>query len=111
MAAVKATGHKDTCMAAAMTFIIIGLLFFIDKQFSFASFGLPWVMHKDNLVLYAAACFLIFKRDKTIGFILLGIWLVMNFGMIMSLLGSLSGYLLPLALLITGIVLFFIAKR
>lgn len=37
---------------------------------------------------------------------LLGLWLVMNIGLVMSLLGSLSGYLLPLALLIIGIILF-----
>ena len=45
------------------------------------------------------------------GFVLLGLWLVMNIGLVMSLLGSLSGYLLPLTLLIIGIVLFWFAKR
>ena len=50
-------------------------------------------------------------RDKSIGFVLLGLWLVMNIGLVMSLLGSLSGYLLPLTLLIIGIVLFWFAKR
>ncbi len=63
------------------------------------------------MLLYAAACFLIFKRDKSIGLVLLGLWLVMNIGLVMSLFGSLSGYLLPLALLIIGIVLFWFAKR
>ena len=53
------------------------------------------------MLLYASICFLIFKRDKSIGFVLLGLWLVMNIGLVMSLLGSLSGYLLPLTLLIT----------
>lgn len=111
MGAVKANNSKDTYMATAVTFIVIGALYLIDKLIHFSSIGLPWVMNKDNLLLYASVCFLIFKRDKSIGFILLGLWLVMNIGLVMSLLGSLSGYLLPLTLLIIGVILFWISKR
>ena len=109
--AAKANNSKDTYLATAVTFIVIGALFLIDKLIHFSSIGLPWVMNKDNMLLYASICFLIFKRDKSIGFVLLGLWLVMNIGLVMSLLGSLSGYLLPLTLLIIGIVLFWFAKR
>ena len=63
------------------------------------------------MLLYAAPVSLIFKRDKSIGLVLLGLWLVMNIGLVMSLLGSLSGYLLPLTLLIIGIILYWFAKR
>ena len=106
MGAAKANNSKDTYLATAVTFIVIGALYLIDKLIHFSSIGLPWVMNKD-----ASICFLIFKRDKSIGFVLLGLWLVMNIGLVMSLLGSLSGYLLPLTLLIIGIVLFWFAKR
>ena len=109
MGAVKANNNKDTYKATAVTFIVIGTLFLINKLLPFASIGLSWVMNKDNLLLYASICFLIFKRDD--GFVLLGLWLVMNIGLVMSLLGSLSGYLLPLALLIIGIILFWVSKR
>ena len=105
MGAAKANNSKDTYMATAVSFIVIGALFLIDKLIHFSSLGLSWVMNKDNMLLYASVCFLIFKRDKSIGFVLLGLWLVM------SLLGSSSGYLLPLTLLIIGIILFWIAKR
>lgn len=111
MGAAKANNSKDTYLATAVTFIVIGALYLIDKLIHFSSIGLPWVMNKDNMLLYASICFLIFKRDKSIGFVLLGLWLVMNIGLVMSLLGSLSGYLLPLTLLIIGIVLFWFAKR
>ena len=111
MGAVKANNNKDTYKATAVTFIVIGTLFLINKLLPFASIGLSWVMNKDNLLLYASICFLIFKRDKSVGFVLLGLWLVMNIGLVMSLLGSLSGYLLPLALLIIGIILFWVSKR
>ena len=107
----KANNSKDTYLATAVTFMVIGALFLIDKLIHFSSIGLPWVMNKDNMLLYAAACFLIFKRDKSIGLVLLGLWLVMNIGLVMSLLGSLSGYLLPLTLLIIGIILYWFAKR
>ena len=107
----KANNSKDTYLATAVTFIVIGALYLIDKLIHFSSIGLPWVMNKDNMLLYASICFLIFKRDKSIGFVLLGLWLVMNIGLVMSLLGSLSGYLLPLTLLIIGIILFWFAKR
>ena len=108
MGAAKANNSKDTYLATAVTFMVIGALFLIDKLIHFSSIGLPWVM---NMLLYAAACFLIFKRDKSIGLVLLGLWLVMNIGLVMSLLGSLSGYLLPLTLLIIGIILYWFAKR
>lgn len=112
MGAAKANNSKDTYLATAVTFMVIGALFLIDKLIHFSSIGLPWVMNKDNMLLYAAACFpFIFKRDKSIGLVLLGLWLVMNIGLVMSLLGSLSGYLLPLTLLIIGIILYWFAKR
>ena len=111
MGAAKASNSKDTYLATAVTFIVIGALYLIDKLIHFSTLGLPWVMNKDNMLLYASICFLIFKRDKSIGFVLLGLWLVMNIGLVMSLLGSLSGYLLPLTLLIIGIILFWFADR
>ena len=106
MGAAKASNSKDTYLATAVTFIVIGALYLIDKLIHFSTIGLPWVMNKDNMLLYASICFLIFKRDKSIGF-----GLVMNISLVISLLGSLSGYLLPLTLLIVGIILFWFAKR
>ena len=111
MSAAKANNNRDTYRATAITLIVFGILYMIDKLIHFSTLGLPWVMNKDNMLLYAAACFLIFKRDKSIGLVLLGLWLVMNIGLVMSLLGSLSGYLLPLTLLIIGIILYWFAKR
>ena len=111
MGAAKANNNRDTYKATAVTLIVFGILYLVDKLVHFSNIGLPWVMNKDNMLLYASICFLIFKRDKSIGFVLLGLWLVMNIGLVMSLLGSLSGYLLPLTLLIIGIILFWIAKR
>ncbi len=108
---VAKSNNKDTYKATAVTFMVIGLLFLVDKLIHFSSLGLPWVMNKDNLLLYASVCFLLFKRDKSVGFVLLGLWLVMNIGLVMSLLGSLSGYLLPLTLLVIGIILFWFSKR
>ena len=111
MSAAKANNNRDTYKATAITLIVFGILYLVDKLVHFSAIGLPWVMNKDNMLLYAAACFLIFKRDKSIGLVLLGLWLVMNIGLVMSLLGSLSGYLLPLTLLIIGIILYWFAKR
>lgn len=111
MGAAKANNSKDTYMATAVTFIVIGTLYLIDKLIHFSSIGLPWVMNKDNMLLYASLCFLIFKQDKSVGLVLLGLWLVMNIGLVISLLGSLSGYLLPLTLLIIGIILYWFARR
>ena len=78
MGAAKANNSKDTYLATAVTFIVIGALYLIDKLIHFSSIGLPWVM---------------------------------NISLVISLLGSLSGYLLPLTLLIVGIILFWFAKR
>ncbi|WP_321331698.1 hypothetical protein [uncultured Bacteroides sp.] len=110
MAAVR-SNNKDTYKATAITLILIGMLYLIDKVVQFSSLGFPWVMNKDNLTLYAAIIFLIFKRDKSVGLVLLGVWLVLNIGLIVSLMGQLSGYLLPLALLVIGGILYLISVK
>lgn len=109
--ATKANNNKDTYLATAYTLILLGLLYLADKLVHFAAHGLPWVMAKDNMLLYAAIIFLLFKRDKSVGLILTGLWLVLNLGLVVSLIGSLSAYLLPIALLIAGLILYLIARR
>ncbi len=111
MASSKANNHKDTYLATAYTLMLIGILFLLDKLIHFAAIGFPWVMAKDNMILYAAVIFLIFKRDKSVGCILAGLWLVLNLGMVVSLIGSLSGYLLPIGLLLAGGILYFMARK
>lgn len=111
MSVTKANNNKDTYKATAVSLIVIGLLFLVDKLIHFSSIGLPWVMEEDNLLLYVSVCFLIFKRDKSVGLILLALWLVMNIGLVMSWLGSMSEYLLPLALLLIGGVLLLFVRR
>lgn len=91
--------------------IVIGLLFLIDRVLGFSRMGLGWVMQQDNLILYTAVIFLIFKRDKSVGLVLLGIWLVLNIGFIIGLLGQLSGYLLPITLLLIGAILYIVSVR
>ena len=111
MVAARANNNRDTYKATAVTLIVLGILFLIDKLIHFSSLGLPWVMNKDNLILYTAVIFLIFKRDKSVGLVLLGLWLVMNIGLVMSLLGSMSAYLLPAVLLIIGGILYLLSTR
>ena len=50
MGAAKANNSKDTYLATAVTFIVIGALYLIDKLIHFSSIGLPWVMNKDNML-------------------------------------------------------------
>lgn len=52
-----AVNHKDTYKASAIFLIVMGILYLVDKLIGFASCGLPWVMQKDNLLLYAAVIF------------------------------------------------------
>ena len=40
--AAKANNSKDTYLATAVTFMVIGALFLIDKLIHFSSIGLPW---------------------------------------------------------------------
>ena len=60
---------------------------------------------------HAAVIFLWFKSDKSVGIILAGIWLIQNIGLVIALLGQMSAYLLPLALLLVGVILYFISSR
>ena len=111
MGAAKANNSKDTYLATAVTFMVIGALFLIDKLIHFSSIGLPWVMNKDNFLLYTAVIFLLFKHDKSVGLVLIGLWLILNFGLITALLGTMSAYLLPLAMLVLGTILYWLATR
>lgn len=111
MSAAKANNNKDTYKATGITLMVFGVLYLLDKLVHFAALGLPWVMQKDNFLLYTAVIFLLVKHDKSVGLVLVGLWLVLNFGLITALLGTLSAYLLPLALLVIGIILYFIATR
>ncbi|WP_298074652.1 hypothetical protein [uncultured Bacteroides sp.] len=111
MSAAKASNNKDTYKAAGITLVVFGVLYLLDKWVHFESSGLPWVMQKDYFLLYTAVIFLLVKHDKSVGLVLAGLWLILNFGLITALVGTLSAYLLPLALLVTGIILYFIATR
>ena len=82
MVDAKANNNRDTYKATAVTLIVLGILFLIDKLIHFSSVGLPWVMNKDNLILYTSIIFLIFKRDKSVGLVLLGWVRVMNVGLL-----------------------------
>ena len=108
---VAAVNHKDTYKASAVFLIVMGMLYLIDKFIGFASHGLPWVMQKDNLLLYAAVIFLWFKVDKSVGIVLAGIWLILNIGLVIALLGQMSAYLLPAALLLVGVILYLVSTR
>lgn len=111
MGATKGNSHRNTYKATSVTLIIFGILYMLDKMLGFDSMGLPWVMNKDHFLLYAAVIFLIFDQNKSVGLVLSGLWLILNFGLIAALIGSISSYLLPLVLLLSGGVLYWLSNR
>lgn len=111
MSATKANNNRDTYKATAITLIAFGILYLVDKLIHFSAIGLPWVMNRDNFLLYTAVIFLLFKHDKSVGLVLTSLWLILNFGLITALLGTMSAYLLPLALLVVGILMYWLATR
>lgn len=111
MSAAKANNNKDTYKATAITLIVFGVLYLVDKLPHFSTLGLSWVMNRDNFLLYTAIIFLLFKHDKSVGLVLIGLWLILNFGLITALLGTMSAYLLPVALLVVGGILYLVSTR
>ena len=111
MSAAKANNNKDTYKATAITLIVFGVLYLADKLLHFSTLGLSWVMNRDNFLLYTAIIFLLFKHDKSVGLVLIGLWLILNFGLITALLGTMSAYLLPIALLVVGGILYLVSTR
>lgn len=107
----KAHNNSDTYKAVAVTLIVFGILYLIDRLIGFGRLRLSWVMNKDNFLLYTALIFLLLKHDKSVGLVLIGLWVVLNFGLITALLGTMSAYLLPVALLLIGIIIYFISTR
>ena len=106
MSAAKANNNKDTYKATAITLIVFGVLYLADKLLHFSTLGLSWVMNRDNFLLYTAIIFLLFKHDKSVGLVL-----ILNFGLITALLGTMSAYLLPIALLVVGGILYLVSTR
>lgn len=49
--------------------------------------------------------------DKSVGIVLAGIWLILNIGLVIALLGQMSAYLLPAALLLVGVILYLVSTR
>ena len=94
MSAAKANNNRDTYKATAITLIVFGILYLVDKLVHFSAIGLPWVMNKDNFLLYTAVIFLLFKHDKSVGLVLIGLWLILNFGLITAAVGvaGIRGY-------------------
>ena len=74
----KMANQHDTYRALAVFLGLTGLLHLVNGWISFASMGLPWVMEKDTVLLCAAVVFLWFKADKSVGLILLTVWLIQN---------------------------------
>ena len=108
---MAAVNHKDTYKASAVFLIVMGMLYLIDKFIGFASHGLLLVMLIDNLLRYSAVIFVWFKVVKSVGFVLAGIWLILNIGLVIALLGQMSAYLLPAALLLVGVILYLVSTR
>ena len=107
----KAHNNSDTYRATAVALILFGVLYLVDRMIGFGRLGFPWVMNKDNFLLYTAVVFLLLKHDKSVGLVLIGLWIVLNFNLITALAGTMSAYLLPLALLVLGVILYFISTR
>ncbi|EJX08092.1 hypothetical protein, membrane [gut metagenome] len=55
--------------------------------------------------------FLLYKDDKSAGLVLIGLWLMLNFSLITSLIGSASAYMLPLVLFLLGGVMYWLSSR
>lgn len=105
------SNHKDTYLATAITLIVIGILFLANRLYDLPAHGLGWLVDRDNLLLFTAIVFLLFKHDRSVGIVLLAIWAILNIGLIISLLGQLSSYLLPIVLLAVGIILLILYRR
>ena len=111
MSAAKANNNKDTYKATGITLMVFGVLYLLDKLVHFAALGLPWVMQKDNFLLYTAIIFLLVKHDKAVGLALAVLWLSLNFGLFTALMGTMLAYLMSLALVVIGSTFSFIAPR
>lgn len=98
-----ANAGNDTYRASAIVMILVGLIFLVDNIVPFSSMGLPWVTKIDNLIGYASVVFLAVKKDKAIGLVLGGIWVLFNFSYIVSLLGHAGKFIIPAMLIIAGI--------
>lgn len=100
----------DTYRAIGVTMLLFGILLLTDRIITFSKLGFGWILDIDNLILYAAIIFLLLKKDKTIGIVLSIIWIIMNFSLIMHLLGTMSGYIIPSALIIIGGIILYKVK-
>lgn len=59
MSAAKANNNKDTYKATAITLIVFGVLYLVDKLLHFSTLGLSWVMNRDNFccIRQSSSCY------------------------------------------------------
>ncbi len=107
--------EKDTKLATGLTLAFYGVLsllssFGVLQKFMSVSLRAE-VLDWRTAFLYAAAFFLIFKKDKTIGLILLVIGLLFRFRTIYGYLAEYQFLFWPVVFVTTGSVLIFTSLR
>ena len=105
---------KETRLSLGATLSFSGLLLLLNT-FGFLKF-IPFAYRTEMLdwrtcLLYAALFFLIFKKEKTIGLVLLIIGLIFRFRSIYGLIATYSHLILPIGLLGGGLILLLLALR
>lgn len=105
---------KETRLCTGITLTFYGLLLLLNAFGLFKDFSVNLrmeILDWRTFLLYAAAFFLLLKKDKTIGLLLLVLGLLFRFHTVYGWVMNYSFLVIPLAFLCGGLTLLFIALR
>lgn len=105
---------KETRLCTGLTLTFYGVLLLLNVAGVFSSLSARFRMEMldwRTFLLYAAAFFLLFKKDKTWGLLLLVLGLLSRFHTVYNWIMEYSALVIPLAFLTGGMVLLYLALR
>ena len=105
---------KENRISAGATLTFFGLLILLNNLGVFSSLPIKLrieLLDWRTFILYASTFFLLFKKDKTFGLILLVLGLLLRFHSIYQNIMNYSFLVIPSFFIITGITILFFALR
>ncbi len=100
------TRKTNDKLAYGISLIFFGLLFLLNKTGFFDILGIEkYVMDWKNFFFYAGIIFLIFRKDKIVGAILVCLGLIFRFNELFGWLKNYSDLFWPILLIIAGVIL------
>lgn len=102
---MSASNSKGSLLPLGVVLAVFGALLLIDGLMDFRRYGLGWIVHRENMLLYAAVIYLFIGNAREVGIVLFLAWLFLNLSVFSPLFAGVPYYIVPACLLVAGVLL------